>query len=108
CDDLVWFFGPAERAWVLVGLGEKPFDRPFEFFHGAEHTTCQSPVRQFGEEALDSVEPGCRCWREMEGPPRVRQQPFAHLRMLVGRIVVDDRMDMLAGRPRGVDRVEET
>ena len=34
-------------------------------------------------------------------------EPCPHLRVLVGGVVVDDRMDQLAGRHLGLDGVEE-
>ena len=63
--------------------------------------------RLFVKEALDGIEPGGGCRRKVEGPPRMRLQPFAHLRVFVGGVVIDDCMDMLAGRYGCFDRVEE-
>src|SRR6201981_1693408 len=63
--------------------------------------------RRFGEEALDGVEPGCRCGREVEGPAGMPGQPLAHLRMLVGCVVVDDGVDLLSRRHLRLDSVEE-
>ena len=37
----------------------------------------------------------------------MRLQPFAHLRVFVGGVVINDCMDMLAGRHSCFDRVEE-
>ena len=44
---------------------------------------------------------------EMEHPPGMPREPGAHLGMLVDGIVVEDRVDQLAGRHRGLDPVEE-
>src|SRR5262249_38920862 len=48
---------------------------------------------------------GGRC--EVEGPGRVLGKPFAHLRMLVGGVIVDDRMDLLTLGDLRVDLIEE-
>ena len=55
-------------------------------------------AREFGEEALDGVEPGCGGRGEVEGPAGMAGQPCAHLGMFVGGIVVDDGMDHLSLR----------
>ena len=43
----------------------------------------------------------------MECPARMPRQPSAHLRMLVGGIVVDDGMDQLSRGDLRLDRIEE-
>ena len=90
-------FCPLERPWVLIVFVEEPSDRVFEFLDRSEHATGKAPLRQLGKKAFDSVEPGGGCRREVESPPRMRLQPFAHLQMFMGGVVVDDCMDMLAG-----------
>ncbi len=62
---------------------------------------------EFGEEALDGVEPRGGCWREMEDEPLVAIDPGPDLGVLVGTIVVDDGMDHVAGRDGALDRIEE-
>ena len=62
---------------------------------------------ELGEEALDGVEPGARGRREVEGEARMAVEPGAHLRVLVGGVVVEDDVDGLAGRHLGLDGVEE-
>jgi hypothetical protein len=44
----------------------------------------------------------------MEGPARMSRQPLSDLRMLVGGVVVDHRLDQLAGRNVALDGIEET
>ena len=46
-------------------------------------------------------------WREVEGPARMASEPSPDLRMLMGGVVVGDRMDQLPGRNRPLDSVEE-
>src|SRR3977135_2273653 len=67
---------------------------------------CKS-MTDSGEEALDSVEPGCRGWGELEGPAGMAFQPLAHLRMLVGCVVVDDGVDRFLDRHLRLDGIEE-
>ncbi len=43
----------------------------------------------------------------MKGPARVARQPGADLRVLVGRIIVEDGMNRLASRDGGLDGVQE-
>jgi hypothetical protein len=59
-----------------------------------------------GEEVLDGIEPAGRGGREMERPAEVSAQPFDHLGMLVGGVVVEDGVDGLAGRDLALDGVQ--
>ena len=64
--------------------------------------------RQLGQEALDGVEPGTRCRGVVEHEARITVEPGADLGMLVGAVIVEDRMDDLAGRHLALESVEET
>jgi hypothetical protein len=66
----------------------------------------RAAVRQLREEAFDSVEPRAGCRHEVEGPARMTVEPFAHLRVLVRSVVVEDCVDLLSDRDRGLDSVE--
>jgi hypothetical protein len=44
----------------------------------------------------------------VEGPAWMTRQPFLHLRALVSGVVVEDRVDALAGGNFALDSVEET
>ena len=79
-EDAVWASGPLEGFEIDVGLC----------------AALEAAVGELGEESFDSVEPRGRSWREMEGPTGVLREPFAHLRVLVGGIVVDDCVDRLS------------
>src|SRR5229473_1947306 len=63
---------------------------------------------QFGEEALDRVEPRRRGRGEVKVEPLVPLQPGLDLGMLVRSAVVDDQVEFPAGRGLAVDLVEET
>src|ERR1022692_891536 len=95
------------QTMIIVCLCDEAVDCDLEIEDGSEHTTLEAPAREFGEKALDGVEPGCRGWGEVEGPPGMPGQPLAHLRMLVGCVVVDDGVDRLSRRHLRLDGVEE-
>src|SRR6266511_5789654 len=50
----------------------------------------------------------CRGWREVEGPARMLREPFAHFRVFVSGVVVNDRIDHLSLGKMRVDVIEET
>src|SRR5690606_30448117 len=62
---------------------------------------------EFGEEALDGVEPGAGCWGEVEGPARMTAEPGADLVLLVRSVVVENDMDGLVLRHLALNAVEE-
>ena len=78
-----------------------------QFMDGTEHAAFETPPGELGEESFHRVKPGCRRGSEVEGPAGMAGEPCAHLRMLVGRIVVDDGVDRLSFWDFGVDGVEE-
>ena len=65
------------------------------------------PPRDGGEEAFDGVDPGGGGWREVENPARMIGQPFEHIGLFVGGVVVDDGVDDFADRYGALDGVEE-
>src|ERR1700722_19551752 len=99
--------GPDEGLGISVGLGEEAIDSGLEFVDGSEHAAHQAPAREFGKEAFDGVEPGCRGWGEVEGPARMPGKPGAHLGMFVSGVVVDDGVDRFSLRDPSLDGVEE-
>ena len=56
-DDFVWVCSPGEGFWIVVGLCDEAVDGGLEFNNASEDTSLQSLLGQFGEEALDGVEP---------------------------------------------------
>ena len=57
CDDLVGIGGPCEGFRVVVGFCDEAGDRGLEVDKGMEDTALEPPLGEFGEEALDGVEP---------------------------------------------------
>jgi hypothetical protein len=99
--------GPHEGFGVGVGLGDKAVDCGLKVLDRSEHAAFEAPVCKLGEESFDCVEPGGRGWGEVEGPAGVLREPLTHLRVLVGGVVVDDRVDCLSPGSLGVDVIEE-
>jgi len=60
-----------------------------------------------GKEVLDGVEPGGRGRSEVEGPARMASQPSQHFGMFMRGVVVEHRVDQLAGRDLARDNVEK-
>ena len=106
-DDGVRVGGPHERPRVPVVLVDEAVDRLLQRDQRGEAATPQPPPGQLGEEGLDRVQPRARGRGEVEGPARMPLQPGHDLRVLVGAVVVQDRVHQLAGRDRGLDRVQE-
>ena len=90
-----------------VGFFDEAVDGGLEVGDGGEHAALEASACELGEEAFDGVEPGRRGWSEVERPARMLGQPFAHLGMLVGGIIVDDGVDILGSGDLRVDGAEE-
>src|ERR1700681_423421 len=106
-EDAVWVGGPDEEFGIGLCLSDKAVDSDLEVNDGSEHAALEATARELGEEAFDRMEPGCGGRGEVERPAGMPGQPLAHLRMLVGRIVVDDGVDHFSHGNLLLDRVEE-
>jgi hypothetical protein len=80
----------------MIGLIDVAEDGGLQLSDRSEHPTLEALPSELGEEALDRVEPGCRCRGEVKGPARMPSKPFAHFGMFVGGIIIDDGMDQLS------------
>ena len=87
-------------------LGDEAVDGGLEVDDGVEHATLETSSGEFGEEALDCIQPRTRRRREVEGPAWMTREPTADLGCLVGGVVVHDRVDEFAGRDVALQRVE--
>jgi hypothetical protein len=106
-EDAVWVGGPDEGFGIGVCLSDKAVDSDLEVNDGSEHAALEATARELGEEAFDRMEPGCGGRGEVERPVGMPGQLLAHLRMLVGRIVVDHGVDHFSHGNLLLDRVEE-
>ena len=83
-------------------------DVGFEFLRGAMDAALQLIARQFCKPPFDLIDPGRRCWREVDMPMRAARQPGLDLRRLVGGVVVHYDVDVRPLRHRGVDPLEKS
>src|ERR1700675_340192 len=97
-DDFVGVRGPCEGLGLLIMLFEEAVDGGLEVDDGSKDAALEPALGEGREEAFDGVEPGGRCWREMERPSRMTFEPSANIEMLVGGVVVDNGVNGLSGR----------
>src|SRR6516165_1741795 len=106
-EDGICGLGPDKRFWVSIVLGKIGVDSGLQVDDRAEDAAADALPGHLGEEVLDRIEPRGRSRGEVEDPARMTGQPSQHLGMFVGGIVVEHRMDQLAGRDFALDGVEE-
>ena len=76
-DEFIGIGGPHEGFGVIVGFLQEAVDGGLEIDNRAEDPAFEAAFGQFGEEALDRIEPGSGCRREMERPSRVTFEPLS-------------------------------
>src|SRR5260370_20192437 len=91
----------------MVGLGDEAVDGGLEVDDRAKDAALEAAPGEFGEEALDGIEPRARGRGEVEDEARMARQPGLDLRMLMGGVVVDDDVDDLTGGGLRLHGVEE-
>lgn len=107
-DDVIGVGFPDEWLRVLcIVFADEAVDGGLKIDNGTEDAVLEPAPGEFGEEALDGVEPGAGCWGEMEGPARVAVEPGADLVFFVSGVIVEDHMDCLVRRHLALDAVEE-
>ena len=72
-----------------------------------EDAASDLPAGNDRKEAFDGIEPGCGGRGKMEDPSRVIGEPLLHPGVLVGGVVIRDRMDNPAGPNRPLDGVKK-
>ena len=82
-------------------------DGSYQVWHTPEASPTQAFIREFAKPALDQVQPGTRSRNKVQMEPGVPPEPGLHARMLVGSIVVHDKMQIEFGRGFSVDLFEE-
>ena len=105
--DLIRVLGPAEGAWVGVGVGDIAIDGFLERDEGVEHAALEPLPGELGEEALDRVDQRGRGRREVEREAGIPDEPLDHRQVLVSGIVVQDQADQLGRCYFALDVVEE-
>ena len=81
---------------ICLQIFDRGVDAPLDFLAG-----------QLGEPALDLVDPGGGCWREMDVVVGASSQPCLYHRRLVCGVVVHDDVDIKAIRDPRVDLFKE-
>ena len=84
-------------------------DAILEFLFGCDTDMAQHRTGEFGEEALDEIEPGTVLGREseFEAAGRLFGEPSLGLLGDVRRMIVEDQLDRRVGRIGGIDKLEE-
>lgn len=109
-DDVVGVGFPDEGLGVVVVFCDVAVDGCLQVADRAKDAAFQPATGQFGEEALDGVEPRARGGREVEGPARMTVEPGADLLVLMGGVVVEDYVNHLADRDgalQGIQKADE-
>src|SRR6476659_1786278 len=82
-------------------------DRAQEGRQALEGPATQACASNLGEPALDEIEPRAAGGREMQVHPRVSSKPTANGRTLVDARIVDDEMQIEAGRRFSIEPLEK-
>jgi hypothetical protein len=106
-DNSVGLCDPLEGFRLGVVVVEEAVDSGLEVGDGSEDAALEAAFGHYGEKAFDGVEPGGRGRGEVECPARMAREPLAYGGMLVSRVIVEDRVDRLAGGDFALDGVEK-
>ena len=79
-----------------------------QFGHAGETATTDSLVGELSEPTLRQVQPGTRGRDEVQLKSWMSPEPRFHMRVLVGRVIVHDDMQIEFGRGFDIDLLEET
>ena len=88
-------------------VDDEAVDGGLQIDDALENAALETTPGEDGEEALDGVEPAGGGGREVERPAGMSAQPFDHLGVLVGGVIVEDGVNRLASRDLALDGVEE-
>ncbi len=92
---------PDERLSVAVVMRHIVFDRANQVRHAAEGPPANPLARDLGEPALDQIEPRGTRRHEVAVIPGVGGEPRFHRGVCMGRVVVEDQMDLAVARRDG-------
>ena len=106
-EDVGRFCSPDKRFGFEVVSVDVVSDGGDELFEVLEDAAPELVLGQVAEEAFDHVEPTGRGRREANVETFVGFQPSFDSGMFVGRVVVADQVDFLAGRYRFIDHAQE-
>jgi hypothetical protein len=95
------------RVWGRRCSPDEAADGGLKIVDGSEDAALEAASGELGEEVFDCVEPGRRGCGEVECPTWMPGEPFAHSRMLVSGVVVDDGVDRFSCWHLRVEGIEE-
>ena len=105
-QDVLWVGGPDEGFWIGVCVSDKAVDGDLEFNDGSEYASLEATARELAKKPSTALSQDAEVGVKWS-VHREWRQPLAHLRMLVGRIVVDDGVDYFPCRDLLLDRIEK-
>ena len=80
--DISGFRRPYERFGFGIVLGKIVMDGSLQFGHACEDTPADALASDFCKEALNQIQPGRRCWNEMQFETRMLRKPGLDLFVL--------------------------
>ena len=83
------------------------YDSLLQFGNVVEDTSAYLLASDFGEEALNQIEPGRRCRDEVQLEARMALEPTLYSRRLVRGVVVGDQVEIEIGEGFSVDLLEK-
>ena len=95
-EDDIGFGGPLEGLRFGVALGEPGLDGSLEFGDALEYAAADLLAGDFGEQPLDQVDPGRRCWCEVQLEARMLGEPSLGFSWAV-RFTIASRTSALIG-----------
>ncbi|ACS60265.1 hypothetical protein Rleg_5443 (plasmid) [Rhizobium leguminosarum bv. trifolii WSM1325] len=104
---MVGGFDPLVWGGVLGVSFDEGVDVGFRFCSGTVYAALQLLSRQLREPPFDLIDPGCRCWCEVNMPVWAARESGLDPRRLVGRIVVHHQMHFRPIRHFGIDPLQE-
>jgi len=99
--------GPHKELWIAVVILDERHDRVNELLDAAKGTTPNSFARDFPEPAFDEVQPRATRWCEVHVKATMSCQPRLHLWVFVGRVVVNNHVDVEVLRSLPVDKPQK-
>ena|SRR5688572_3142111 len=83
---------PDKWPWILIPGGEKLSDSSFEIRDAEERVPADAFVGQFGEPALDEVQPAAAGGHVVDNKARMLAEPRFNVGVPVGAVVVHDEV----------------
>src|SRR5438270_205534 len=99
--------GPHEGTGVVIPVRDEVLNAAAQVGHGGERASTDRALGDQPEPAFDLVEPGTVGREEVQLKAHSARQPRAHLRVLVGAVVVDDEMHVERAWNLGLEMAQE-